>query len=456
MACEETIERRGGAFRRPGRLGAALVSALLCLGCANAIDRTPPPAATYRQAQVPDFPPIRFFGDKAPPETAFDIGAWERNRLPILRAEAGPGERPHANALLLSGGGPDGAFGAGLLNGWTATGARPTFEIVTGVSIGALMAPFAFLGPDYDDELREMFLTIEGDESVFAARILAVLGGAPALTDNAPLRALIARYVTESLLDAVAEEHRLGRRLFAGTTYLDARRPMTWNLGAIAASDNPARVQLFRDVLLASASIPGVVAPVLVDVEIDGERFSEMHVDGGVMNSVFVAAPDFFLGGGRSRALRDLGATVWIIQNNKLRAPYGPNGDSFVDITRTSLSETLRSQARGDQTRLFFVARDQDVNYRLAAVPVAFDETGASGFDPEYLRRLYETGETLALDGYPWRLIPPSIERRMVPRPTDDERFFRGPAAPGRGESPIPIEGALIGVRGLSAAAGAL
>ncbi|MEO1328179.1 MAG: patatin-like phospholipase family protein [Pseudomonadota bacterium] len=415
-----------GASTRGAKAGVragvlTVLAAWALVGCAS-ITRTPAPPDDYFKARVPDFPFARFYGDKPLPEHAFDLVAWRENRAPLLesrRVDAAPAQ---AHLLLLSGGGPDGAFGAGVLNGWSAYGDRPEFEIVTGVSIGALMAPFAFLGPDHDARLREMFLRLRGRDDIVQVEFFGVIGGAIALGDTAPLRRLIEEYVDEALLDAIAVEHRKGRRLFVGTTNLDARRPITWNMGEIAISDRPERLQLFRDVLLASASVPGLTPPVFIDVELDGRVYQEMHVDGGVMNSVILAVPTLT----EEMRLAKFGETIpnlWVIQNNKLRAPYEPTQESLGGVLATTISELIRSQSRGDQSRLYFLSERERINYRLAAVPKAFTAPGGDEFDPDYLKRLFDEGERLARNGYPWRRAPSSLERLQL---FDDDEADEG------------------------------
>jgi hypothetical protein len=201
----------------------------------------------------------------------------------------GPDGQLIYNYLSISGGGSDGAFGAGLINGWTESGERPHFKVVTGVSTGALIAPYAFLGPDYDAKLRESYTTVD------ASHIFEILGILPMLfsesaTSTKPLQDLIATGVDEKLLDAVAVEYKKGRRLYVASTNLDAEQPIIWDMGAIAASGRPDRLALFRKVMLASASIPSLFPPVMIDVRANGEQRQEMHVDGGVFFQSFSIA----------------------------------------------------------------------------------------------------------------------------------------------------------------------
>jgi hypothetical protein len=180
------------------------------------------------------------------------IDAFERESA-LFAATGNKGPLPTANYLAISGGGEDGAFGAGLLVGWTEAGTRPEFKLVTGISTGALTAPFAFLGPDYDRQLKEVYTNITAKDVLEERSILAAVFD-DALADNAPLRRLVARYVTQDMLEAIAAENAKGRILLIATTNLDARRPVIWNIGKIAASGNPNALELVRSLLVASVS----------------------------------------------------------------------------------------------------------------------------------------------------------------------------------------------------------
>src|SRR5215469_1403115 len=236
--------------------------------------RAPFTAADAAAAGIPGMPDARFWGDS---ESDF------AKALPTLR---GPW-------LILSTGGSDGAFGAGLLNGLSAAGKRPDYAVVTGVSTGALMAPFVFAGPRYDAALAAVYTHTS------AADIFEVGGTGESFLDTWPLKDLIAKQITPALLADIAAAHQAGRRLFIVTTDLDAERSVVWNMGAIAAhasahSSSPGgddAIKLFRNILLASGSVPGAFPPVLIDVEGNGKRFAEMHVDGGVGGQFFVAPP---------------------------------------------------------------------------------------------------------------------------------------------------------------------
>jgi predicted acylesterase/phospholipase RssA len=191
--------------------------------------------------------------------------------------------------LVLSGGGGNGAFGAGLLAGWTAHGSRPEFQIVSGVSTGALIAPFAFLGPAYDGTLRDVYTRYSTEDLVESRSLLSIVRGDAALS-TARLRALIAHYLDDAVIAAIAAEGARGRSLFVGTTNLDAGRPVVWDITRIAAHGTPAARELIYDVILASTAIPGAFPPVMIQVEAHGLRYDEMHVDGGVTSQLFLAS----------------------------------------------------------------------------------------------------------------------------------------------------------------------
>jgi predicted acylesterase/phospholipase RssA len=314
------------------------------------------------------------------------------------------------DVLALSGGAEDGAFGAGLLTGWSDRGTRPQFQVVTGISAGALIAPFAYLGPDYDPQLREAF-TDERAQTFATPQMFAALFGALSLLDVEPLRAAIRRYVTPELVQAVAREHRTGRHLLIGTTNLDAGRLVIWNMGRIANSESPKRLELFRKVILASASIPGAYPPVQIDVKADGRFYTELHVDGGVARSVF--AYPFQL---RLDVAQDVDFPVdrrlYVIQNNRIDPPYRPVEGGLGAIAETAFSTLLRHQSDGDLFRIFAASQRDEIDFRLATVPDEFDMQPDGRFDPVYMTALFERAHAMAEAGYPWRRSPPGLDPR--------------------------------------------
>src|SRR6266540_4503881 len=251
--------------------------------------RTPFTLEDQQAAVVPGLPDARVWG-----ESATDFAR-------LLPQATGPW-------LAISGGGSDGAFGGGVLAGWSQSGNRPEFAVVTGAIIGALIAPYAFLGSGYDEELRKNFTTITAAD-VFEDRITR-----ESLFDDWPLKRLIEQRVTAKLLSEIAAEHRRGRRLLVATTNLDAGRRVVWNMGAIAERGDQG-LKLFRDVLLASSSIPGFFSPVAIEVEADGKKFQELHGDGTLTAPFFVVPETMLWAHSTSRAPF---GQLYVLVNSKL------------------------------------------------------------------------------------------------------------------------------------------
>src|SRR6185369_2914693 len=248
-----------------GLIGGLVLTCSLALGACTSLPRTPYTAAEASTSRVLDIDGLRRYTDE--PATKF---RFEKDALSATRTY-----------LALSGGGADGAYGVGVLNGWTAAGTRPAFSVVSGVSTGGLIAPFAFLGSQYDDTLREVYTSGIASSLLDDPSIIRVLFGS-GLFGNKRLRELVARYVGPEILAAVARENARGRKLLVATTDLDTQRTAIWDMGKIAAVGSPEALRLFRDVMAASASIPLVFPPILIEAEGQGRRFEEMHVDGGV------------------------------------------------------------------------------------------------------------------------------------------------------------------------------
>jgi predicted acylesterase/phospholipase RssA len=223
---------------------------------------------------------------------------------------------PPENVLALSGGGDNGAFGAGLLVGLTESGTRPSFKAVTGISAGALLAPFAFLGPDYDPVLKEI-TTIE-QRDVFIKRPFLAAIVSDAVSDTTPLKRLIAAHVNQALVERIAEEYGRGRALAIITTDLDAGVQVVWNIGAIAESRHPQAVALIRQILLASAAIPAAFPPVMFDVTVDGAAHQELHVDGGAITQTFLYPATVPLGKLNATGPRRV-HTAYIVRNGYLK-----------------------------------------------------------------------------------------------------------------------------------------
>ncbi len=380
--------------------------AIALSGCAARVVRDPVPATLVDSAAIPGLSHARFWGDEAPN----DIIAFVQTHMPAAKRMAVSrsvrGERPVVDYLALSSGAGDGAFGAGLLAGWTKRGDRPKFEVVTGVSAGALSAPFAFLGPEYDKVLREIWSKYDTAD-LATPQILAGLFGAELFADSTPLRKLIAKYVNRALLDRIAREYRSGRILLIGTTNLDAQRPVIWNMGEIAANPHAYAVELFQQVVLASASIPGAFPPVHIKVRVGDRILEEMHVDGGPTRQVFVAPANLSL-----RTFDKLYPTppvrrIYVIKNGKLNPEYEAVQANTLAISARSLFTITKSQSIGDINRIFSTAERDGAEFRLAAIPASFNVKPTEIFDPAYMKALYEVGYQMGRMGNPWMRTPP-------------------------------------------------
>jgi predicted patatin/cPLA2 family phospholipase len=354
---------------------------------------------------------VRFFADGDPaPMIEEGTRALEREEAALPAAgTTRPGQAgvklPAVNYLAVSGGGDNGAFGAGLMKGWTETGTRPQFKMVTGVSTGALIAPFAFLGPDYDATLREVYTTMT-PEKVYRARGLSAALFDDAMADTSPLAQVIATYADQKMFDAIAREYQKGRLLMIGTTDLDSQRPVIWNIGALAASGHPGALDLFRKVLRASAAIPGAFQPVLVDVEIDGRTYQEMHVDGGAIAQLFLYPASIDLTKSGVRRVRH----AYIIRNARLDPDYAASERRTISIAGRAINTMLAASGQNDVLRTYFVTKRDGVDYNLAYIGADFKAAKTGEFDQAYMNALYEYGYRQAKAGHAWHKTPPSLE----------------------------------------------
>ena len=392
-------------------LGCALC--LLLAGCGS-LPRNPTPPPLALQGTIPHFPDVR--GWAGQPSSAL-----EKDLVESFAQESSadfpprPDGSVHYAHLALSGGGANGAFGAGFLNGWSLTGTRPVFKIVTGVSTGALMAPFAFIGADYDLALQKFYTTTSSGD-IFLLRsmfgMLWQLLAGEALADTRPLQAMIAQHVDTELLRRVAEAHQRGRRLYVGTVNLDAPRFVVWNMGLIASSSRPDALELFRKVMLASASIPVAFAPVFFEVEVPprGARYDEMHVDGGVGARVFlhggVLSPQAIR---RRGGLGGVGSEdIFVVHNGQLIPPPDPVARSLPQIASRVIDATGRAATLGDLHRLHALARSNEASFRWVTIPndVAIGG-GEEVFDPMQMRLLYDLGLAMGRSDSAWATLPP-------------------------------------------------
>ena len=393
-------------------LGGVVVWALLAAGGCSAPERiVAVPADQTVQAEIPGIPNARFWpADPASmqqmAEAAFASIQAEEAAGAVVDAD---GNLPPVSFLAVSGGGDDGAFGAGLLVGWTALGTRPEFKLVTGVSTGALTAPFAFLGPDYDDELRAVYTGITAADIYKERGMLAALFD-DALSDTTPLQATVAKHFTEELMQAIAEAYGKGRILLIASTDLDSRRPVIWNLGAIASSGSPDALTLIRKILVASAAIPGAFPPVMIDVVAGGQSYQEMHVDGGAVSQAFIYPPQLNVAALSEEYGVSRERTAYIIRNARLDPDWASTERQTMSIAGRAIATLIQSQGIGDLYRMYLETRRDGVDYNLAFIGPEFDTPGGGDFDPVYMGALFDYGYALGSAGYPWHKSPPGFE----------------------------------------------
>lgn len=390
----------------------ALVAVLA--GCGS-LPRNAVPPDLSGQATIPGLPEIRARGGQpsAPMQRDLVDSFAQESKEDFPPAADGSVRYAH---LALSGGGANGAFGAGLLNGWTSSGRRPLFKTVTGVSTGALIAPFAFLGSDFDAALREFYTTTRTTDIFVLGSILRQLLAGEALADTAPLAALIERHVDAGLLRRIGEAHQRGRRLYIGTADLDASRFVVWNIGLLAVSDRPEALALLRKIMLASASIPVAFPPVYFDVEAQGRRFDEMHVDGGLGARVFLNAGVFGPSVFRDRGGLGVGREdIYIIHNGQLTPRPEAVRRSLPAIAVRVIGATGRAAVLGDLFRIYAYALTEEASFQWVTIPEDMDLDADEIFDPVKMSRLYDEGFRIGAARDPWSTSPPGQGRAPEP-----------------------------------------
>ena len=322
------------------------------------------------------------------------------------KLDPGRKNRPPKNVLCLSGGGSYGAFTAGFLVGWSQSGKRPAFDTVTGISTGALIAPLAFLGPQYDDRVKSFYTDITTDDIYRRQYVRGLLG--EALADNTPLAERVERELSPRLIAEIAAEHKKGRRLYVGTTELEAKRFIVWDIGAIACRDGFAGAALIKKILLGSSAIPGFFAASEIPVTIDGRLLVEKHGDGGTSEGIFFRPPWHPDTEMRSNTARLAGTNVWCVVAGKLYADPAPLKNRSLSIAASSVSAVIYAQSRGDLRRIYTGCALTGMNYYQTAIPPGFDAPkSATDFSRESLLSMYNEGVRLANSGDPWRTIPP-------------------------------------------------
>lgn len=355
-------------------------------------ERTPHTLADQMAAIVPGYHDIRFYADMPAP----DLTARRDSFLPPSRGQDG-----RATWLALSTGGAGGAFGAGVLLGWSERGDRPEFDLVTGVSAGALLAPFAFVGTAADKELASLFTADSVARLNRSRSLLAGVFGQGALPSR-ELRALIDAHLDAALVERIAARHRAGARLLIVTTNLDAQRSVVWDIGAIAASDQPDKLRLIADVLEASASIPAIFPPVRIAVAAEGKSFEELHADGGAMRQVYLL-PDAFYS---SETLDGLRPDIYVVVDAELAPHFSVVPQQSIRIAARALESLEKSNASGIVAGIADFARQNQATFRLVYVDRAIPVDHRIPFDPAYMQAAFALGQIKGRTGT-WEAGPP-------------------------------------------------
>jgi predicted acylesterase/phospholipase RssA len=371
-------------------------------------------AAAAPQPQLPPRIPFTAADEAAAAITGMPDARFWADSIADFKAALPPQPGPW---IAFSSGGADGAFGAGLLSGLTEAGKRPDYAVVTGVSTGALMAPFVFAGPKYDAGLRAY-------TKITAPDVFEIRNTGESFLDSWPLKDLIAKQITPELLADIAAAHKAGRRLFVITTDLDVERSVVWNMGAIAAhaadrNGDDTALKLFRSVLLASSAIPGGFPPVLIEVEANGRRFQEMHVDGGVGGQFFVAPAALMAA---TSAYKLTATQLYVVINTGLQPEFHVVDRNTASILAETVGAAVKVDTRLMMDRAYIAAKRSDVPFNVATIPADFNVPSRGAFDPDYLSALFQVGEAMGRSATPFANEPPAYPGRPMQSPQDTDK----------------------------------
>jgi predicted acylesterase/phospholipase RssA len=399
-------------LRSIGHLVLVMVATIALAACGTIPPHQSVPEEHISEARLEGFPTsIRFWADEAPD----NLEALVKTRIEAYRmAHAGYFERhgryPPLHYLAISGGAYDGAFGAGMMAGWSATGKRPDFAIVTGVSTGALIAPFVFIGQEYDQTLRELY-TKTSSQNIFLVGVMNILDGLTgglSVTDSGPLEKKIRETITPKIIAKVAAEHRKGKRLFIGTTNIEAQRGVIWDIGEIANSKHPKARELIHQIMLASAAIPGLFRPVFINVQVGEKTYSEIHVDGGVISQVFIYPLKLKRGIVEAFKQHKLERKLYIIRNSKITPEYKSLTPGFYSLAIRSMESLTKYHGVGDLYRLYVGSQRDGIDYNLMCIPESFNAEPQELFDPAYMSALYDKGYEIGQNPE-WMKAPPGV-----------------------------------------------
>jgi hypothetical protein len=384
-----------------------LVLAALSIAACTTVVRHPAPPTTLGLIAPAGFPStVRFLGIDQRYQAAHSEEMQKRIRAAI---GAGP-----LNILAISGGGSGGAFGAGALVGLDRRGERPPFAVVTGVSTGALLAPFAFLGPDWDQQLTEAY-TGGRSEHLLQSRGIGFMFRS-SIYKSKPLIDLVNQFVTDALIQAVARESAKGRLLLVATTYLDRGETVIWDMGAIATRGGEAARTLFRDVLVASASIPGLFPPVLIHVESSGGSYDEMHVDGATTVPFFFAPEIAQIMPIKFDELR--GANLYVLINGQLIPPQKTTADKTVPILKQSFAAQMNQSSRTALELSAAFAQLHGMNLKFSRIPLEYPFQGPLNFNSASMQALFDYAAGCAEEGHFWTTVDQALarlEKTMAP-----------------------------------------
>jgi hypothetical protein len=386
-------------------------SILIVSACAKELLRDPVPAELEEAASIINMPGVRVWGDSP------DSG-WQADVIQSIRDEPeglfprGPNGEFQYSGLSLSGGGDHGAFGAGFLKGWSASGTRPVFKVVSGISTGALIAPFALLGPEYDDTLEEVYTQVTADDIY---RKQSVLGAywRESLADNQPLRNMVEEYITDEIIDSIGVAHNNGQRLLIGTTNFDAQRAVIWSMGVVANSKHPDVYDMFRNIVVASAAIPVLFPPTFIDVEAGGKTYQEMHVDGGVMGQMVFFGSSIDWPAALQEASGEQNpvdnSVLYIIIDGEIAHHYDVVPRRLAPIADRTIKTMIKVSALSSLYKMFLHARINGYDFKYVSMPEAYKPVDDTPYDPEEMRRMFRIGHKMGSAGDSWSSTLPEF-----------------------------------------------
>ncbi|WP_337972440.1 patatin-like phospholipase family protein [Vibrio comitans] len=329
------------------------------------------------------------------------------------KLEQASSDKADKNILALSGGGANGAFGAGVLSAWSDSGERPDFDIVTGVSTGAIISVFAFLGSDYDYEIID-FYTNSSDEDLYSKKSIFSIINSTSVLDIEPFENMLRDTITPNILEKVAEKHAQGKALLIGTTNLDTQRLSVWNMGEIAAIGTKESEALFENIILASTAVPGAMPAVQIDVQIDGQTYQEVHVDGGVARQVFLFPDSWDIASMNPQKSHDL--NIYVIRNGEFLPRWATTEMTLANVASRSLDTIIKYQGRSDVMQIYHQAVAAGANFHFSHIGEDFvtEKDPSLQFDNPYMRALYDYGYEQTKQGLVWDHEPPTYRTQSI------------------------------------------